>query len=332
MQLSTERPVSILPMARYPPIGAPIGTHALILKMTPEALEMLSAQLAQQQPATASSSQPSRPSNSKNGPEKPKKNEKALMQLIVGDGGQVSPSPPLCSHFACSTISQPQFVIGNHTFRADAVNEQALCEIYARHQSPFSDSDQPATEPAASTQQQQQLQMVAKVDGRLHIKREYDSKIQQSVTERTARIIKEAQPRSAIILDAPVLAPGGKVHHNKQSSSAATAAHQSAAAARPDPKGLAALTPPKSDGSPSSTLSGPHGPKHQIPDGFATLDLNVPARWDGDVPLPIRLIHLVALNPKAEMDVLAEAGLAGDAERKEGLRALNIVSVRSAGA
>ncbi|KIM31274.1 hypothetical protein M408DRAFT_21335 [Serendipita vermifera MAFF 305830] len=312
MQLSTEQPVSILPMARFPPAGVPIGSHAFVLKMTPEALEQLSAQLAAQQPATAPSSQVSRSSNARNTLEKSKKNEKPLMQLVVGDGGQ------------------PQFVIGNHTFRADAVNEQATCEIYARHQSPVSDSDQPATDPAASTQ----LQMVAKVDGRLQIKREYGSKVQQTVTERTARMNKEAQPRSAIILDAPVGATPNVLsknanhhHHNKQLSTgvAQTTKPPSTTTARPDPKGQAALTPPKSDGSPSSTLSGPRGPKHQIPDAFATLNLNVPTRWDGNIPLPIRLIHLVALNPKTEMDLLTEAGLAGDAERKEGLRALSIL-------
>lgn len=187
----------------------------------------------------------------------------------------------------------------------------------------MSDSDQPATEPAASTQ----LQMVAKVDGRLQIKREYDQKVQQSVTERTARMNKEAQPRSAIILGAPVAAPGGSAkNHNKQPSSVVAQA-VAPSSARPDPKGQAALTPPKSDGSPSSTLSGPRGPKHQIPDAFARLDLNVPTRWDGNVPLPIRLIHLVALNLKSETDLLTGAGLAGEAERKEALRALSIVSL-----
>ena len=78
-------------MARYPPPGVPIGSHAFVLKMTPEALEQLSAQLAAQQPATASSSQVSRPSNGRNTVEKSKKNEKPLMQLIVGEAGQVSP-------------------------------------------------------------------------------------------------------------------------------------------------------------------------------------------------------------------------------------------------
>jgi hypothetical protein len=176
--------------------------------------------------------------------------------------------------------------------------------------------------------------MVAKVDGRLQIKREYDSKIQQSVTERTARMNKEAQPRSAIILNAPVVPPGGLTknatagYHNRQSSVAQAAMPPSTATSRPnDPKGQAALTPPKSDGSPSSVVSGPPGIKHQIPDAFATLDLNVPTRWDGNVPVPIRLIHLVALSPnKTEEDLLTDAGLAGEAERKEGLRALNIVS------
>jgi hypothetical protein len=102
MQVSTERPVPILPMSKYRPVGVPIGTHAFVLKMTPEALEQLSAQLAAQQPATASGSQASRSSNPRNLSEKPKKNENPLMQLIVGDGGQVGdlhpgfPLSPMC--------------------------------------------------------------------------------------------------------------------------------------------------------------------------------------------------------------------------------------------
>jgi len=181
--------------------------------------------------------------------------------------------------------------------------------------------------------------MVAKVDGRLQIRREYGSKFQQSVTERTARMNKEAQPRSAIILDAPVVPPGGSTkhstagHYNKQPSVAQAAMPSSAAASRPnDTKGQAALTPPKSDDSPPSSLSGPSAPKHQhqIPDAFAKLDLSIPTRWDDDVPTPIRLIHLAALSPKMETDLLADAGLADEAERKEGLRALNIVGGESA--
>jgi hypothetical protein len=93
MQVSTERPVPILPISKHRPVGVPIGTHAFVLKMTPEALEQLSAQLAAQQPATASGSQAAKPSNSRNLPEKPKKNEKHLMQLIVGEGSQVRDPP-----------------------------------------------------------------------------------------------------------------------------------------------------------------------------------------------------------------------------------------------
>jgi hypothetical protein len=173
--------------------------------------------------------------------------------------------------------------------------------------------------------------MVARVDGRLQIKREYDLKIQQSVTERTARMNKEAQPRSAIILDAPVTAPGGPtkniaaVYHSKQPSTTKVAMPPTGASRPNDPEGQAAFTPPKSDGSPSSILSGPPGLKHQIPDSFAALDLNVPTRWDSNVPTPIRLIHLVALSPKTEEELVTDAGLTGVAEREEGLRALNIV-------
>jgi len=70
--------------------------------MTPEALEQLSIQLAAQQPATAPGSQASKSSNPRNASEKVKKNDKPLMQLVVGDGGQVSIQPSRHSSFSCA--------------------------------------------------------------------------------------------------------------------------------------------------------------------------------------------------------------------------------------
>ncbi|PVF99404.1 hypothetical protein CPB86DRAFT_703425 [Serendipita vermifera] len=318
MTLSTERPISILPMAKYPPQGVPIGSHAFVLKMTPEALEQLSQQLAAQQGATASGSSSTKLSSNKTAPEKSKRNEKSLMQLVVNDDGP------------------PQFVIGGHTFRADAINEQSTCEIYARHQSPFSDSDQPPSGSEAVGP----LQMVAKVEGRLNIKREYDTISQQAVSGRTAKVNKEAKPRSAIILDATGASSSNTSvkdamqsshHRHKPVSHSASLSSSDVTGQLTDPKGQAALTPPKSDGSPSSASSGRRGPKHQIPEAFSTLNLTIPLRWDGFIPIPIRLIHLAALKGQTTQDVLSAASLASDSEVKEAKHALHILCEKQEG-
>lgn len=88
MSLSIDRPVPVVPFSKYPPPGVPIGAHAFVLKMTPEALDELAAQLATQQASAlqAPSSLSSRPI------EKKKKEEKPLMQLVVGETGQVRSS------------------------------------------------------------------------------------------------------------------------------------------------------------------------------------------------------------------------------------------------
>jgi hypothetical protein len=99
MTLSTEGPISILPMAKYPPPGVPIGSHAFVLKMTPEALEQLSEQLAAQQGATASGSSSTKPPSNRTAPEKNKRVDKSLMQLVINDEGQVSIDSLLCGCF-----------------------------------------------------------------------------------------------------------------------------------------------------------------------------------------------------------------------------------------
>ncbi|KAG8751843.1 hypothetical protein FRC14_007574, partial [Serendipita sp. 396] len=306
-------------MAQFPPSGMPIGPQAFVLKMTPEALELLAAQLATQQQTTPSSittasvgpSQSTKFSNGKTGSETQKNLENSLMQLVIGDAGQ------------------PKLVIGGSTFKVDAVNEQSTLEIYARHQSPVSDSERSSQ--STSTASNSPLQMVAKVEGRLNIKRDLTSKVQQTVSERTARMNKEAQPRSAIILDSTTGKPTGSLLPNplrpQQAHSTTVSKPSSPAPAsrisRPvDPK-IQVFTPPKSDGSPSSSTSGPRGLKHRVPDSFASLDLSIPTRWDRP-QLPIRLVHLIALKSKSEAEVVT--ALAADADRKDMLETLSILA------
>lgn len=174
--------------------------------------------------------------------------------------------------------------------------------------------------------------MVAKVDGRINLKREFGASVQQAVSERTARLNKEAQPRSAIILEAPSSSSSssGKSSSRTQQAKPAAVSKQvlppaPATGRSTEVKGQAALTPPKSDGSPSSVSSSPSGPKHRIPDSFNALNLTIPARWDRDVPIPIRVIHLLALKPMSEAELLTEAKLAAEAERREAIQAMNIV-------
>lgn len=93
--LPTDGPVSILPLARFQPQGVPIGQHAFFLKMTPEALEQLSIQVATQHEATAREIDEFQRSNGKMVPDSSKKKDKSLMQLIVGENGQVSSKPSL---------------------------------------------------------------------------------------------------------------------------------------------------------------------------------------------------------------------------------------------
>ena len=118
MSLSVERAVSILPLGQYPPPGVPIGTHAFVLKMTPEALQELANQLAAQQPAGAAattsaigtapgSSQSTKPGQSRQSGETQKKNEKPLMQLVVSESGQVSPTRSI-AHCRRSSFSPHQ--------------------------------------------------------------------------------------------------------------------------------------------------------------------------------------------------------------------------------
>jgi hypothetical protein len=175
--------------------------------------------------------------------------------------------------------------------------------------------------------------MVATVDGRINLRREYGPSVQQAVSERTARLTKEAQPRSAIILDAPVTdsSNSGKSSSRTQQARPATNSMHvlppaPATGRSAEAKGQAALTPPKSDGSPSSISSSPGGPKHRIPDTFAALNLTLPARWDRDVPIPIRVIHHLAHRAMSEVELLTEAKLAAEAERREARQAMNIVS------
>jgi hypothetical protein len=179
--------------------------------------------------------------------------------------------------------------------------------------------------------------MVAKVDGRINLKREYGASVQQAVSERTARLNKEAQPRSAIILDAPATGSsnlGKNSSHMQQARPATNSRHvlspAPATGRSAEAKGQAALTPPKSDGSPSSVSSSPGGPKHRIPDSFAALSLTLPARWDRDVPIPIRIIHHLALRPMSVVELLTDAKLAAEAERREASQAMSIVSPNSA--
>ncbi|CCA67605.1 hypothetical protein PIIN_01433 [Serendipita indica DSM 11827] len=314
MTLSVDRAVPILPMGQYPPPGVPIGTHAFMLKMTPEALQELANQLAAHQPAAATTStagtgpgsaHSNRPRQSG---ESQKKHDKPLMQLVVSESGQ------------------PQFIIGDTTFRADATTEPSTTEIYARHQSPLSDSDQLSSEAGSSNP----LQMVAKVDGRLRMMRDFTPIVQQSVSERTAKLNKEAQPRSAIILDAPGSYPnssskaGARAQQTKVAATAKSALPSgTAGTVRPSEQRVQVFTPPKSDGSPSSATSGSRGPKHTIPDAFGTLDLSIPTRWDGQISIPIRIIHWAALKPKTEAELLSEA--VSRSEYEQGRRAISIL-------
>jgi hypothetical protein len=93
--LPTDGPVSILPLASFQPQGVPLGQHAFFLKMTPEALEQLSIQVAAQHEATAREIDEFQRSNGKTVPDSSKKKDKSLMQLIVGENGQVSSKPSL---------------------------------------------------------------------------------------------------------------------------------------------------------------------------------------------------------------------------------------------
>jgi hypothetical protein len=174
--------------------------------------------------------------------------------------------------------------------------------------------------------------MIAKVEGRLNIKREYDAISQQAVSGRTAKVNKETKPRSAIILDASssntsikdAMQPNPP-HRHKPVSHSASRSSSDITSQLTDPKGQSALTPPKSDGSPSSS-SGRRGPKHRIPEAFSTLDLTIPVRWDGFIPIPIRLIHLAALKAQTMQDILSAVTLTSESDIKEAKQALHIVS------
>lgn len=95
MTLPSDGLVSILPLDKFQPQGTPIGQHAFFLKMTPEALEQLSIQVASQQEATAREIEELKRHNGRYAPDIGKKNQKPLMQLVVGENGQVSIQPGL---------------------------------------------------------------------------------------------------------------------------------------------------------------------------------------------------------------------------------------------
>ena len=163
--------------------------------------------------------------------------------------------------------------------------------------------------------------------------RDFTSMVQQSVSERTAKLNKEAQPRSAILLDASVphasssTKPGARAQQSKLTATAKSALPSAAAGAvRPSESRVQVFTPPKSDGSPSSATSGSRDPKHPIPDTFGTLDLSIPNRWDGQIPIPVRIIHWAALKTKTEAELLSHA--VSKSEVEEGRRAISIVSLR----
>lgn len=173
--------------------------------------------------------------------------------------------------------------------------------------------------------------MVATVDGRLHVRREYGAKIQQAVSDRTSKINKEAQPRSAIIINSSAIPPSGTVKPSARSLQNKTLpvvppVPSSSSNGRAVSTAPGIFTPPKSDGSPSSSTSIIRGQKHTVPTPFNTLDLTIPTDWTGPIPVAIRVIHAVVLSPKIEFEILKDIGITDAAEQKEALRACGIVS------
>jgi hypothetical protein len=103
MSLSLDRPVPVVSFSKYPPQGVPIGSHAFVLKMTPEALDELAAQLATQQVGALQNP------NALNGRsnDKKKKDDKPVMQLVVGESGQVRYTHRIPMERDCTRSYQP---------------------------------------------------------------------------------------------------------------------------------------------------------------------------------------------------------------------------------
>ena len=163
------------------------------------------------------------------------------------------------------------------------------------------------------------------------MKREYSPKAQQVVSERTGKLNKEAQSRSAIIVDSPsmptngIIKPPSRSLQNK-TPPVAPPVPSSSSSGRAVQTAPGVFTPPKSDGSPSSSTSVIREKKHTVPAAFNTLDLTIPADWTGPIPVAIRVIHTVVLSPKIEYEVLKDMGVTDAVEQNEVLRACGIVS------
>jgi hypothetical protein len=174
--------------------------------------------------------------------------------------------------------------------------------------------------------------MVATVNGRLHVKKEYGAKTQQVIGERTSKTNKETQSRSAIIIDSATMPTNGTIKGPPRSLPNKPPVASPVPSSSSNPRAVqtapGVFTPPKSDGSPSSSTSVIRGQKHAVPAAFNTLDLTIPTDWTGPIPVAIRVIHTVVLSPKFESEVLRDKdmGVTDAAEQKEALRACGIVS------